>query len=149
MKLNKKISRQIEVKKLLGSDFLQLLSEVSPLVSPRIDVFTTNQYFYVLADLAGIWPEEINIKIHQNHLIIEGVIPNRLIMENAEIYLQERFYGPFHREILLPNVCSLKEIKVEYDSGILIIQIPLVMTEKEKETQVEIQIDRSIGNDKN
>ncbi|WP_442599903.1 Hsp20/alpha crystallin family protein [Neobacillus sp. D3-1R] len=112
------------VKKMLGNSFSSLLSEISPFVCPRMDVFSNGDTFFILADIAGINPQNLSVKLKKNILYIEGNIEDGYFKEKSEIFLLERFYGTFQRKVLVPNNCLLNRIQTVYENGILLILIP-------------------------
>ncbi|MED1203948.1 Hsp20/alpha crystallin family protein [Heyndrickxia acidicola] len=134
----KKIYDRTKINKMLGPDFFNLLSEVSPFVSPRIDVFKTDHYFVVLADVAGAHPDELRLTLQDGVLFIEGYIHNKLIQDGAEIIAQERFYGQFQRSITIPAYCLLNKLKAHFKDGILMIQIPMIPSDGGMEETIEI-----------
>lgn len=66
-----------KVKKLLGDDFSDLLSEISPFIGPRLDVYITNDKFFVSAEIAGIESDDCSVKLLGNILVIEGTIKQK------------------------------------------------------------------------
>ncbi|RHW41634.1 Hsp20/alpha crystallin family protein [Neobacillus notoginsengisoli] len=113
-----------DITKTLGSDFMELLTEVSPLIGPRVDVLRTNQSLIITADLAGARPEEVKLGLTAGALVISGAIHPAFDKTNAKIIQQERYYGQFKKTIPLPKNCVTKPIRAEMESGILTIDIP-------------------------
>lgn len=113
------------VKEMLGEDFSKLLYEVAPFVEPRIDIFESNGYFIILADVAGARNEDLSVKLQQNTLLIEGTIHNFYIAKNIKIINSERYYGSFTRAILIPESCIPGQLNAVLERGILLITIPL------------------------
>jgi HSP20 family protein len=136
--MKKKIHDRTKINKMLGPDFFNLLSEISPFISPRMDVFKTDNYFVVLADVAGAHPDELKITLQDGVLFIEGYIHNKLIQDGAEIITQERFYGQFQRTIIIPACCLLNKLKAHFKDGILMIQIPMIPSVRGMEETIEI-----------
>ncbi|WP_181884590.1 Hsp20/alpha crystallin family protein [Neobacillus piezotolerans] len=114
-----------KITKTLGSDFMELLTEVAPLIGPRIDCIWTENLLYITADLAGARPHDINLGINSGSLIISGVIHPPANIPAKKIIRQERFFGPFQKKIKLPVHCLPDRLKAELEYGILTITIPL------------------------
>lgn len=104
---------------------MELLTEVAPLIGPRIDCIETEETLYITVDLAGARPDGISIGINSGRLIISGEIHPPAKIPAKNIIRQERFYGPFQRKIKLPQHCLPGRLKADLEYGILTITIPL------------------------
>ncbi|WP_156424399.1 Hsp20/alpha crystallin family protein [Bacillus sp. FJAT-27445] len=102
---------------------MELLTEVAPLIGPRIDCIRTEDSLFISADLAGAKPQDVKLGISAGSIIISGVIPP-LFDDFKQMLQQERFYGPFQRKIILPENCLTGNMKAELENGILTITIP-------------------------
>ncbi|WP_409273711.1 Hsp20/alpha crystallin family protein [Neobacillus sp. SCS-31] len=123
--------RRSEIRKTLGSDFMELLTEVAPFIGPRIDCIYMEDSLYITVDLAGARPKDVKLGISSGSLLISGDIHPPLIEAPASHFIkQERFYGPFQRKIKLPEHCLPGRLKAELEYGILTITIPLLKTTK-------------------
>ena len=81
-------------------------------------------------DLPEVSQEEIDIKVEENTLIIQG--ERKFIKETPdENYIQiERPYGTFHRTFNIPRMIEQEGIKASYKDGVLRIVLP-----RKQETQ--------------
>ncbi|MGP3746956.1 Hsp20/alpha crystallin family protein [Bacillus sp. 3A_MP1] len=52
--------------------------------------------------------------------------------EEQEWIARERFYGPFKREIAIPEEYDLRQIRAKFESGIVTVTVPHRTNEKEK-----------------
>jgi HSP20 family protein len=88
-------------------------------------------------DLPEINQSEIDIKVDENTLIIQG--ERRFIKEESEEnYLQiERPYGNFQRAFTLPKMIEKEAIKASYKDGVLRIVLPKKREEQPKQISVE------------
>ncbi|WP_316570168.1 Hsp20/alpha crystallin family protein [Neobacillus sp. YIM B06451] len=118
--------RRSQITKILGSDFVELLTEVAPLIGPRIDCMHTEDSLYITVDLAGAKPKDVKLGISSGGLLISGEIHPLIETPASNFIKQERFYGPFQRKIKLPVHCVPSQIKAELAYGILSITIPLL-----------------------
>ncbi|MBL5768696.1 Hsp20/alpha crystallin family protein [Heyndrickxia sporothermodurans] len=87
-----------DVKQKLGSNFSELLSEIAPFIGPRLDIYETNDTFFITADVAGIKKEDLSVKLQDKTLIIAGAIPDHFHSETVRVFSQERYYGPFQKK---------------------------------------------------
>lgn len=119
-----------DAKQMLGEDFSVLLHEVAPFVEPRMDVYQTDESIIIYIELAGASKDDFSVKYAENNIFIEGRIDNKYKSKRMKIISQERFYGPFKRQIPLPDCCKLEQLEAIFDRGILSVIIP---TNKSKE----------------
>jgi HSP20 family protein len=96
---------------------------------PRVDVFEEQHRFLVRAELAGVKGDEINLTyIPERHsLLLRGVRDEEDICEGTRtgILQLEILFGPFSREIRLPNVpIDASGIRAQHRNGFLIVMVP-------------------------
>nr|WP_275940704.1 Hsp20/alpha crystallin family protein [Neobacillus terrae] len=89
-----------------------------------MDVFKTENHFYVTLDLAGADRKDFSLRLEKTTLIVEGVIHNSFSPDIMQSIVSERFYGPFKREIPLTHEYRLDKLTAEFAKGILIVSIP-------------------------
>ncbi len=105
-----------------------------------VDVFTAGGEIIVQAPLAGIDADEVDIIIDGDVLKIKGERKNpfKEKIENKDYLLEECYWGPFSKEIVLPVEINKTKIQATIKQGILVIKLPK-KTAKEKEKKIEIK----------
>ncbi|MDY7011591.1 MAG: Hsp20/alpha crystallin family protein [Planctomycetota bacterium] len=98
--------------------------------SPAINLYEDDAGFHLVADLAGIDPEVIDLRVNKNRLILRGVRPSPRPLEDqcaAALHLHhmEIEYGPFTRTVNLPEAIDVKKIEACYRNGFLWVKMPL------------------------
>src|SRR5690349_1867895 len=63
--------------------------------SPALDIHETDNAYEVSVPLAGVNPENIDVKLHENVLTISGELPQPKVEDNRKVVVQERYYGKF------------------------------------------------------
>ncbi|HSI72538.1 MAG TPA: Hsp20/alpha crystallin family protein [Fimbriimonas sp.] len=96
---------------------------------PRVDVFEEEHRIMVRAELAGVDGDQISLLYlpERHSILLRGVRDEEEICDgNRTGILQlEIFYGPFAREIKLPDApVDASGIKAQYRNGFLIVMIP-------------------------
>lgn len=92
--------------------------------SPPVDILEKENELIVKVDLPEMSQSEIDIKVEENTLIIQG---ERKFIKEApgENYIQiERPYGTFHRTFSLSRRIDQEKIKASYKDGVLRIVLP-------------------------
>lgn len=97
-----------------------------PVIEPPADVYETEDAVVVVAEMAGISEEEVEITVEGRVLTISGE-RKPTGGQQGRLYSQmEINHGPFRRELLLPAEVDAAEAKAVYSSGLLQIEFPKV-----------------------
>jgi HSP20 family protein len=98
--------------------------------SPPVDILERGNEVVLKVDLPEISQEEIDIRVEENTLIIQG--ERKFIKDTPdENYIQiERPYGTFRRTFNMPRMIEQGGIKASYKEGVLRIVLP-----RKQETQ--------------
>ena len=92
--------------------------------SPPVDILEKENEVILKVDLPEVNQSDIDIKVEENTLIIQG---ERKFIHEAPHgnYLQiERPYGTFQRTFAVPRTINLEGIKAAYKDGVLRIVLP-------------------------
>lgn len=106
--------------------------------APAVDIFETEHEMVVNADLPGVNPQDLDIRVESNILTIRGErkFENKV---NEENYLRvERAYGSFSRSFSLANSVNSEAIKADYQNGVLTLTIPKREEAKPKQIKVNV-----------
>ncbi len=115
----------------LGRDIQQFVERVVPLVdegqdfTPACDITETDEDFDIHIDLPGVSKEEIDLKITQKILSVQG---ERQTEDGKEprYVRRERKSGYFSRSFALPDDVDTEQIEAKFKNGVLSIHIPKV-----------------------
>ena len=111
--------------------------------APAVDIFETEHELVVNADLPGVNPEDLDIRVENNIVTIRGErkFENKV---NEENYLRvERAYGSFSRSFSLANSVNSEAIKADYQNGVLTLSIP--KREEAKPKQIKVNLGTQSG----
>jgi len=105
--------------------------------SPAVDIMEMGNEVILKMDLPEMNQNEIEIKVEENTLIIQG--ERKLIKESPDTsYLQiERPFGTFQRTFALPRGIDQEKIKASYKDGVLRIALPKTADRYPKQITVE------------
>ena len=92
--------------------------------SPPADILERGNELILKIDLPEMTQSEIDIKVEENRLVIQG--ERKFIKETPdENYIQiERPYGNFQRHFTIPKIIDQSEIKASYKDGVLRVVLP-------------------------
>lgn len=88
-----------------------------------VDVAQTDEELIVAATMAGTDPDKIGLHLHNDLLTIRGERFSP-ILERADYYHQETYWGKFSRTIVLPTEVSCELVQAQYKNGVLTIRLP-------------------------
>ncbi len=87
--------------------------------APPVEVFEADGRFVVRAELPGMKKEDINVEIHDDHMIIEGERKQEFEENREGFYKSEFSFGTFYRRIPLPETADPKDAKAIFRNGVL------------------------------
>ena len=100
--------------------YLSHLSDVR--WTPEVDVYETGNSILVIVELPGTSPEDIEVAMHGNVLLISGVRRNFSPPGGRICHHMEMHRGRFFREITI-DVPVKEKIEVSCDAGLLRIKL--------------------------
>jgi HSP20 family protein len=104
--------------------------------TPSVDIYENENELVLSAETPGIEDKDIEIKIENNTLSIEGERKIEKETKEENYHRIERSYGSFYRSFTLPTNVNQDNIKAEYDNGILRISMPKKPELKPKKVKV-------------
>jgi len=92
--------------------------------SPPVDILERENEVILKMDLPEVDQNEIDLKVEENTLIIQG--ERKFIKESSDAnYLQiERPYGTFQRTFAIPRMIDQEKIRAGYKDGVLRVVLP-------------------------
>jgi HSP20 family protein len=112
-----------------------------PVIQPLTDIFETPNHVVIVAEVAGIAEEEVEIEIHDDRLTLRGHKRDRRAEPHHRHTQMEICYGQFERTVTLPAAVSAEGIEVSYSDGFLRILLP--KEERQVPRAVKINVRRS------
>lgn len=103
-----------------------------------IDVFETETDLLIKSAIAGVKPENLDISIEGDRLIIKGEREEPAKSEEKRNYFyQECYWGQFSREIILPVEVDPSRAEASMKEGILTIKMPKIEREKKRKIVIK------------
>jgi HSP20 family protein len=104
-----------------------------------VDVHEDNNAYTVVTSLPGVAPENINVRLEGDVLMIDGEIPERVVeKEGTQTLLRERQYGRFSRRIRLPQPVDSSKVEAQYENGVLTLTLPKAAEAQPKVIPVKV-----------
>lgn len=94
------------------------------------NIYTSDTDYLVQTELAGIRPEDIEVYIERDHLVIKAKRP----IPEGTLLVGERSEASFTRKLRLDPSIDTRDIRANYDSGLL----SLSLSKQAKRIEVKI-----------
>ena len=102
-----------------------------------IDVYQTDSYIVIQAPIAGIKKEDLDISIENDVVTIKGKREEPLETDEKKYFCQECYWGPFSREVILPDEGDPSRAEAAMKEGVLTLKIPRIQREKIKRVRIK------------
>ena len=90
---------------------------------PNVDVYESVDEVIVLADMAGINKEDLNIEVDRKKIKIAGSRKAIQLLHNARYCQAEIPHGYFERNVVLPVLVDVQSAVASYADGILVVRM--------------------------
>jgi HSP20 family protein len=101
------------------------------------DVFVTEDKLVVRLELPGVNPDDLDVHVQDNALIINGTRNFEWDPEKVRWVRRGVFYGDFTQRIALPQGLNTENITARYQDGILELTLPVAEEVKPKKISIE------------
>ena len=105
---------------------------------PQVNVAEGEGEYEVTLDLPGMKPEEVNIELHEGHLVISGERREEHEEDGKTWHRLERSTGSFRRVIPLEATADADKIDATYRDGVLRIVVPKAEEAKPRRINVHV-----------
>jgi len=102
-----------------------------------MDVYETQDDVVVQAALPGVKPDQVEITIAGDTLMIRGEMKDEKEVKQAEYISRERRSGSFARCVTLPRGLQNDKAEAEFENGVLTLRVPKSDQVKPKTVKVK------------
>lgn len=102
-----------------------------------VDVYQTGDEIIVKAMAAGVRPEDLDIDISRDMVVITGTRKEGSLAETGDYIHQELFWGSFSRSIVLPEEIDPETSIATEKNGLIIIRLPKI--DKKRRTKIRVK----------
>ncbi|MGH9433740.1 MAG: Hsp20/alpha crystallin family protein [Terriglobia bacterium] len=92
--------------------------------APAVDVLENDQNVVLKADLPGVDPKDVEIRIQDNTLTLKGERKFEKDVKEGNYQVVERSYGSFFRGFSLPAYINSENVTADYKDGLLTLTLP-------------------------
>ena len=105
-------------------------------VPPPVDIYDSPEGLVLLADLPGVAPEDLKVRLEENTLTIQAS-PKHLV--EGEATYKEFELVNFFRQFELSEEVDQEKISASLSHGVLKLQLPRAEKAKPREIPIQIQ----------
>lgn len=91
---------------------------------PPVEVFETEDTLEIVAEIAGMQGQDIDVVIEGDVLTIQGTRPDLTECDHRMYHVARIGYGPFAAEVQLPFTVETEDAEASYDNGFLRVTLP-------------------------
>ncbi len=105
-----------------------------------VDVYQTPDNIFIKAMVAGVKPEDLDISIQRDMVVIRGKREEARTVSEDEYFVKELYWGEFSRTILLPAEVETENAEAFEKHGLLIVRLPKI----DKDRQMKVRVKSNI-----
>jgi len=106
---------------------------------PSVDIYENKDSIYILMDIPGMTPKDIDITATPENIIVKGERRPSKEIGDQDYILREHYYGTFSRSIPLPYPVKPRDIKATYKDGTLELRLPKTKSGKGKSVRIDVE----------
>ena len=106
---------------------------------PAVDFKETETGYELTAEVPGLKPEEIEVSLHGDVLVIKGEKTKEHTEDKEDYHLEERTYGSFYRSFRLPEEVESEKLEAVHKDGVLRVTLPKAAEAKPKKISVKVR----------
>jgi HSP20 family protein len=138
------VTVQRDLNRLLRGFFSPVLGEgeVSTRTwAPPVDIYEDGDNLVLKAELPGLSPEDVQIRVEDNTLYLKGERKFEKEVKEQNYHRIERSYGTFTRTFSLPNSIDADKVAASFKDGVLTLTMP--KKEEAKPKTIKINVSKS------
>jgi len=105
-------------------------------IQPPVDIYETPESRVLLADMPGVAPSDLEVRLEENILTIQGKAKHAI--DKEPIYREFELVN-FFRQFELSEHVDQEKIAARLNNGVLMLQLP--RAEKAKPRQIPVQVE--------
>jgi len=103
-----------------------------------VDIYENGDNLVLKAELAGINPDDVEIRVENNTLYLKGKRKFEKEVKEQNYHRVERSYGTFARSFSLPNSVDADKVAANFKDGVLTLTMPKKEEAKPKTIKINV-----------
>ena len=101
-----------------------------------VDVYQNNGEIVIQSTIAGVSSDDLDVNIENDVVTISGERRNPNEEEDKSYFYQECYWGPFSRQIILPEEIDTSRIEASMKDGVFTLRLPKLERQKVRKIKV-------------
>ena len=106
--------------------------------APPVDIYETDQDLVLKAELPGVDPKDVEVRVEDNTLYLKGQRNIQKEVKEENYHRVERSYGTFSRTFALPSSIDADKVTAEYKDGVLTLRMSKREEAKPKTIKINV-----------
>ena len=106
--------------------------------APPVDIYENGDNLVLKAELPGINPDDVEIRVEDNTLYLKGERKFEKEVKEQNYHRVERSYGTFTRTFSLPNSIDSDKVAANFKDGVLTLTMPKKEEAKPKTIKINV-----------
>ncbi len=113
--------------------------ELTWAAAPAVDIVEKEKAYEITAELPGLDEKNIEIKVADGRLTIQGEKQEEKEEKKKDYYLHERHFGSFRRSFEVPESVDADKIEASFKKGVLRLTLPKKPEAIKPEKKIEVK----------
>jgi len=105
----------------------------------RVDMYERDSEVLVTAELPGVDRKDVEVALDGDRLTVQGEKRGMEERRGHDYYHLERYYGGFHRTVLLPCEVDADRVEASFENGVLTVNLPKTLAAQEKTKKIRVR----------
>ena len=101
-----------------------------------IDVYETDTLLVLQSTIAGVKAGDLDLSIENDMVTIRGKREKPTDDEKKNYFYQECYWGPFSRQVILPEEVDVSQAEAIIKEGVLTVKIPKLQLKKKRKIEI-------------
>lgn len=107
--------------------------------APAVDIVETENDVTVRAEVPGIDPKDLEVRVTGNQLVLSGEKKESTEEKGKNYYHSESRYGSFCRNVPLPEGVDTEHVEAEYAHGVLTLRLKKTQAATARRIEVKVK----------
>jgi HSP20 family molecular chaperone IbpA len=121
-----------------GSSPREAAKPAGALYTPHLDIHETPEGLVLEADLPGVSPKDLEVRLEHNVLTIYGKVRWSQLPEGAQLVYEEIRPGDYYRSFILSDGVDTERISADFNNGVLRLTLPKAAKSLPRKIEVRV-----------
>jgi len=108
-------------------------------IEPAVDVFETDEHMVVKAELPGMDPEDIKVRVTEDSVAFRGEAREQHEEQGEDYHYRERRHGLVQRMIPLPRRIDPESARASFRNGVLTIRALKLQSDRGRSVNIQVE----------